>query len=338
MTLEITVHHFAKSTEKLSASVIDSAKTLVKTSALDSAAGAWRLATCTPVPCYVKIKKNFFLWTPLPPKVQCKHDASFLPDWDSDVSSPLISMSFYSTPLDEFESTDFTKAFKAISISKVASSIPRRRFAAELDTNSESGLYKRIRLPQPTGSTSFSIFQTIPLPHYLDVRYPSRPPPKEIDKIPDFPIFRCFVSSVQIRPSYVRTGWIIPLRGLGPVEDASGAQSSANSTPSCSNIVWNSPTLSQFWNFLLQQRIHHRLGPLSFGYIYSPPGTKQDYMNSRLLEYIKIYHDVQYAMKIRSVLNSFRCNDPSVLTGTIRIFKGKKLLLVDETCQPILLA
>lgn len=137
----------------------------------------------------------------------------------------------------------------------------------------------------------------------------------------------------------MRTGWIVPLCGSGPVEDASGAQSSANSIRPCSNIIWNSSTLSQFWTFLLQQRMHHRLGPLSLGYIYAPPSTKQlDPMGSRLLEYIKIYHDVKYAMKIRSVLDSFRCNDPSLLTGTVRIFKGKKLLLVDETCQPVLLA
>lgn len=60
------------------------------------------------------------------------------------------------------------------------------------------------------------------------------------------------------------------------------------------------------------------------------------------MEYIKIYHDAKYAMKLRSSLDSFRWNDPSFLhagiTSFYRIFKGKQLVLVDETCKPILLA
>lgn len=66
-------------------------------------------------------------------------------------------------------------------------------------------------------------------------------------------------------------------------------------------------------------------------------------------EYIKIYHDSQYAMKLRSLLDSFRLEDDSNgdkgksigdTTPPIRyrVLKATRLVLVDETGEAILLA
>ena len=67
-------------------------------------------------------------------------------------------------------------------------------------------------------------------------------------------------------------------------------------------------------------------------------------------EYIKIYHDSQYAMKLRSLLDSFRWEDDTneaigktIVAGDAkpfqyRVLKATRLVLVDETGDAILLA
>ena len=69
---------------------------------------------------------------------------------------------------------------------------------------------------------------------------------------------------------------------------------------------------------------------------------------AKVWEYIKIYHDSQYAMKLRSLLDSFRWEDDTdevrwtnagdALPLQRRILKAIRLVLVDETGDAILLA
>jgi hypothetical protein len=69
---------------------------------------------------------------------------------------------------------------------------------------------------------------------------------------------------------------------------------------------------------------------------------------AKVWEYIKIYHDSQYAMKLRSLLDSFRWEDDMEWEkgGTIsdalplqyRVLKATRLVLVDEKGEALLLA
>ncbi|GJJ14731.1 hypothetical protein Clacol_008998 [Clathrus columnatus] len=348
MSIEIIVHHFTKSKDDLTPQVMQSARAIVQTSVLDST--VWRAAKRF-TPYYYKPKANSFEWRCIPPKVHLQPPPCSLEDWDS--SLPSLVPSFYLFRTDEFESTDFSKLFlihKSTSYHQSTlstSSIPFRRFAADLDTNLVTRVYKRARVTNvdDESNSNFSIFQTIPLPHYLEVPFPTRPPPKGIDQIPDFPIACCIIPLVRIHLPYSRAAWVIPLRGSVPVKGASAAQPCKTPIRSSSSaIIWNESALSQFWAFLLQQRVNNHFGPLSFAYIYASPSQKQK-CNSELpglLEYIKIYHDTRYALKFRTVLDCFRWTNRtfqrSPAPALERIFKGKKLVLVDETCQPILLA
>lgn len=67
--------------------------------------------------------------------------------------------------------------------------------------------------------------------------------------------------------------------------------------------------------------------------------------NERGWEYIKIYHDAQYAMKLRSLLDSFRWEADDGRGKTVydesrrnRILMGARLVLVDENGAGVVLA
>ncbi|KAF8516055.1 hypothetical protein JB92DRAFT_2912213 [Gautieria morchelliformis] len=153
-------------------------------------------------------------------------------------------------------------------------------------------------------------------------------------------------------------------------------------------IQWTPAAVTQFWTFLLRQRSMNNFGPISLGYMFSSPsvqknqsknlnarwdnrsdhkrgkGKNKQIQNKKLIqtdsadsnetaqvmvwEYIKIYHDAQYAMKLRSLLDSFRWEDDigwekgriisDALPRQYRVLKATRLVLVDETGEAILLA
>jgi hypothetical protein len=138
-------------------------------------------------------------------------------------------------------------------------------------------------------------------------------------------------------------------------------------------IEWTPMAITQFWSFLLRQRNENNFGPLSLAYIMttcqssnrkrsqsskstrtfakiirSPTKlTQKDDELSPTWEYIKIYHDAQYSLQIRSLLDCFRWDDISISQTTpsnakksrdYRVLKGAKLLLLDNMGESLLVS
>lgn len=236
-------------------------------------------------------------------------------------------------------------------------------------------------------------------PHYYESPDPARPPPPGIEEIPAFRVARSLSpSSTSLTEPFARTAWLVPLRGVPPIEGASAAhlhnvftyEQESPDEPAPRTIHWTSVAVTQFWNFLLRQRNTNNFGPIALAYLFSPPSIQRvhrekrvrwrdksgegdsirtmlerrrlkknnkqnaevencvEIVTGKVWEYIKIYHDSQYAMKLRSLLDSFRWEDDTdeirwttagdALPLQRRILKAIQLVLVDETGDAILLA
>ncbi|KAH8112283.1 hypothetical protein DFH11DRAFT_518266 [Phellopilus nigrolimitatus] len=245
---------------------------------------------------------------------------------------------------------------------------------------------------------SASLYDLIPQPHHhphpavapgqsLDTDIMKRFLP--YSKAPFFASTRYSTEEVGLyfKDPFARSAWIVPVRGKLPWIDASharlldtlGSASEANRQ----SINWTPFLLRNFWQDLLEIRNRRVLGAFSFSFhvgaaekegqiskhtffdrtdsrrtkvppLADPPTP----VNLAQCTYIKIYHDVRYALYVRSVLDAWRTeieleDEPSTppdapgtsrmhmaAVPTVRKLKarpllGAKLVLVDEASQPV---
>ncbi|KAF8574036.1 hypothetical protein K439DRAFT_1665589 [Ramaria rubella] len=323
-----------------------------------------------------------FVWGKAPPVIEFRsHGEPELLDWDSpfDDESEIINL----TLLPEFEQTDFTEALMHPDLRPSKRGLPStRHFADDVDVNSDRYPNKRLCSASPILS-SMSISKLIPFPHYHESPDPARPAPPGIAKIPEFPIARAILPSASFMTLFERMAWLVPLRGCPPVEGTSPAQLYNIIPPqqfppdgtSPRAIQWTSIAISQFWTFLLRLRETNNFGPIALAYLFSSPprwrrretrgktstnkpenakvrqtkkynsGEEERDEAEATWEYIKIYHDSQYAMKLRSLLDCFRWEDsererPAGKKPSLhyRVLKATRLVLVDETGDAVLVA
>jgi hypothetical protein len=144
--------------------------------------------------------------------------------------------------------------------------------------------------------------------------------------------------------------------------------------------MWSNLSILEFWKFLVAIKDAQTLGPISLSFhAASPPVTQSLSVTQaagcdstaaqppvptrhpgsqsplRILDHIKIYHDVRYAMYIRNVLDAWSFdggitslqNKGSVIgmVGSdsaemvkIRVLKGSRLVLVDEKSKGVLVS
>ncbi|KAF8523738.1 hypothetical protein BU17DRAFT_85596 [Hysterangium stoloniferum] len=352
MSWDITVHHLTDDPiASISDDILTAAQNLIEASVASSI--HWHPVSSSSSFHYTSSSKaQCFTLAREPPRIKLK--ASFhlsqLPDWDASCSDDEET-----TNLLEFESTNFNPGFEFIKRRPFKRKLPLqglhvdRRFANDVDINAEQRSYKRIRPPYLVASLSISISTLIAYPHYHASPYPANPPPPGIDEIPEFRVKRR-ISHVHLETPFARTAWLVPLRGDHPIGDASDAQlyESLPSDKSHDGIQWIPCAITQFWAFLLRQRSMNNFGPIAIAYTFGPAAAvvetlKKGSAQQSTWEYIKIYHDSRYALKLRSVLDSFRWEDQfddhrRHQIQRHRVLKGSTLILVDEKGNPILLA
>jgi hypothetical protein len=210
-----------------------------------------------------------------------------------------------------------------------------------------------------------------------------------------------------VRP-YSRSAWIIPVRGVLPWKGCTSAVMSdeVENMPPVQNdyhIAWTRMSVASFWDFLLTIQQAKTLGPISISFhAASPPTISFTHPTNELdldtnrstslkditsksianpvfrvslqvVDHIKVYHDVTYAMYLRNVLDAWsyrfhpahdagsQIHDEGDATGMgekkavesgerqtiplineaeskkVRILKGAALVLVDESSNGVLL-
>lgn len=162
--------------------------------------------------------------------------------------------------------------------------------------------------------------------------------------IPVPPHTQATVDAVLEDP-YARCAWIIPVRGSLPWADCTAAsvldpEHASDHTPDeghSRQIIWTPDALRQFWEFLLQLREGGALGSVALSFHAastvcqeSAPGTAAVDVETRPLlatDYVKVYHSVRYALRLRHVLYAWR------FEGVERVLKGARLVLVDSRGQ-----
>ncbi|KAL5520746.1 hypothetical protein ACEPAF_2749 [Sanghuangporus sanghuang] len=202
----------------------------------------------------------------------------------------------------------------------------------------------------------------------------------------------------HLKDPYARSAWVIPVTGKLPWKESSPGRVVDNlavssiqtrRVPTASfSITWTPLVINRFWSDLLEIRKQATLGAISLSFhvasadepkviftlttnyeqmltkmgIFQRPA--QSYMPMRLLEqctYVKLYHDVRFAMYVRSVLDAWRTEvqvpatsiasrvttsprqtrTPSNTTSTppekikFRPLQGAKIILLDEAGQAI---
>ncbi|KIJ24280.1 hypothetical protein M422DRAFT_56458 [Sphaerobolus stellatus SS14] len=259
---------------------------------------------------------------------------------------------------------------------------PARQFANDVDMNRMERASKRPRTLTQALVAKVSISELIPFPHYYPPPDHGLRPPLGIKNIPPHRIHKYFPRPERLKVDFARAGWIIPLRGGPRIDGTSTAEiysqllsddihayRSEDGRPR--HIYWTTIAVTQFWNFLLKQKEMNTFGPISVAYRCDevkltsklkqvasvngkgrPDKTPKDANKSStqsFWEYIKIYHEVKYAMRLRSLLDSFRWEEVGVhqqnnTGGTeqnkwrYRVLKDAILVLVDEKGEPLLLS
>ncbi|KAL5497902.1 hypothetical protein ACEPAH_2833 [Sanghuangporus vaninii] len=219
-------------------------------------------------------------------------------------------------------------------------------------------------------------------------------------KAPFIPIVPFTPDKVEkyLKDPYARSAWVIPVTGELPWKESSPGRVMDNlavssiqtrRVPTASfSITWTPLVINRFWSDLLEIRKQATLGAISLSFHvasadepkvnltlttnYERMLTKMDifqrpaqsYMPTRLLEqctYVKLYHDVRYAMYVRSVLDAWRTEVEVPATSIasrvtasprqtrtssntsstppekikFRPLQGAKIILLDETGQAI---
>ena len=147
-------------------------------------------------------------------------------------------------------------------------------------------------------------------------------------------------------------------------------------------IKWTHPSLHSFWTFLLSLKATHNVGALGLSFHAARPpaptsqaastlnptslgggrqaitesnttsgqptsaGTAMQPPRARLVlsnvDYIKVYHEAQYAMYVRNALHiwsyAIQSASESTKPDKVRVLKGARLALVDERSKGILIS
>ncbi|KAL5514739.1 hypothetical protein ACEPAG_2055 [Sanghuangporus baumii] len=298
--------------------------------------------------------------------------------------------------LKEFDGTDFSYLLDRGSLSKKTQSCineqqnnkgKRKRdhnVADEADEKEEERKKKR----RPVGSTTISVYDLIPHPHHHPYS------PVGADQRPNLDISKCFppfskapfISIAPFTPDkvekhvkdpYARSAWVIPVTGKLPWKESSPARVVDNlaisSTPTrrvptaSFSITWTPLLINKFWSDLIEIRKQATLGAISLSFhvasVDESKPTARSNIPARLEQctYVKLYHDVRYAMYVRSVLDAWRTeleipatsiasrvttsprrNRASSNTASappekikFRPLQGAKIILLNETGQAI---
>ncbi|KDQ56850.1 hypothetical protein JAAARDRAFT_194800 [Jaapia argillacea MUCL 33604] len=302
---------------------------------------------------------NIFQYSKPPPTLGHKSSKRTSPwvelkEWDAPVDDEEI----YSTQtLDEFQSTDFECLFHPEP--KRSRQLPPKPPRTHLPSaHDPAPPPKRFKLTLETLQGPLN--NLIPHPHYHSTQPIPIPlhPPKTIPpytKSPIVPISPYNLSQVHalLANQYVRTAWIIPIRGSPPfsspqVESRSLSEtgihsfsetgnrhhhlvaetradgpsiaqilhpnSQPSSTSTQTHITWHPPTLLSFWHTLLSIHKTKTFGPIGLSFHPSPSPP----------DYIKIYHNAHMAMVLRNVLDAWSYPPPLVETKSARNGNGGK--------------
>ncbi|PFH51175.1 hypothetical protein AMATHDRAFT_3306 [Amanita thiersii Skay4041] len=254
---------------------------------------------------------------------------------------------------------------------RVKSHIPEKR----KEDDSRHLLSDKEILPQRKKRKVFvgSIHNVIPRPHfYPTAQAPTRqtrkidvPVYKKTRPIPIPPYSEQFMPLLRPFSEYSRTAWLIPVRGTLPwslctpafiLDDSEGDLRKEEGW-----IQWTKAALAEFWTFLLGVRSAGRVGQLGLSFHIARTGQQEGGTAATLstdelpgsssiqhgtvevwslplcfADYVKIYHEANNAMSLRSVLDAWAYVTPG--GQKIRVLKGTRLVLVDERSKGILIS
>ncbi|THH01082.1 hypothetical protein EW145_g6982 [Phellinidium pouzarii] len=248
--------------------------------------------------------------------------------------------------LKEFEGTDLSYLYKRKKITEKYPPQHQRTKKRSREAFDEGQCVDVHRVKKRRRVECTHLHDLIPQPHHhshptfatgncLDSEIIRRFPP--YSKAP----FVCIVpysrkaAATYFKDVYARSAWVIPVKGKLPWKDASQAQleDSLTSVSLMTSgvlgvpIRWTAVLIGKFWDDLLEIRKRHVLGAISISYHVGSREELQEQITkttftTRIKEplpvdpptpthlsqctYIKIYHDVRYALYVRSVLDVWK--------------------------------
>ncbi|KAJ7220431.1 hypothetical protein B0H12DRAFT_1152206 [Mycena haematopus] len=313
----------------------------------------------TQTPTRAAVCSTFFELASKPPRKDTEQSLSTLTEWNADIGSS--DDIFNLNELEEFKNTDLNFFILGNSVKRSQSNgsfqerAPKRR---KLDMASLRNVISQPHvLPSPTSVSTkkssvapYSKSKPIPIPPH------SLPLP---DPLP-----------------YTRRSWVIPVRGSLPWRHATAAVmlSDSNDPPeppdpnTHEEIAWTVAALGSFWSFLLLLRDKGTVGPLGLSFHVSqdvasgsqPTYTELSGMGAQPLtpdiraapstvysfrpvvlpvsfvDHIKIYHDAACSMQLRNLLDAWAFELGEGRVHKVRIFKGSRLVLLDERAKGVL--
>ncbi|KAJ7135455.1 hypothetical protein C8R43DRAFT_618620 [Mycena crocata] len=305
-----------------------------------------------------KISLTGFQFTRGPPESSSKRSKPNVVEWNTSIDS---SEDFFNLDdLEEFENTDLsflvagsTKRFRSEGFVEQPTSKRRRLEMASI----RSVIPQPHILPSPSSAAS----KNSTTPAYSKSR-PIAIAPHTLP-LPD-PL------------PFTRRSWIIPVRGNLPWPLATSAVVLSDSVDlpeppdptTHEEIAWTAAALTSLWSCLVLIRDKNTLGPLGLSFHVSQyfssssqqtelsgmgaqpfsmdsepaPSTvssslRQVTVPLTMSDHIKIYHDAENSMQIRNILDAWAFQ-PMDGGSKIRLFKGARLVLLDERAKGILLS